>query len=65
MRWVIVAVGAVYIVGAIAIFALHTQLPVTLGLALQRSALWPLWIITGRPEGEPTWTNDSSDPYAG
>lgn len=64
MRWIIGTVGALYIVGAMGIFAMHTQMPVTFGLAVLRSVLWPVWVTTGRPHGEPTW-RDYDGPDAG
>lgn len=53
MKIVLKLVLTLYVVGAVGIFALHTQMPVTFGLAVLRSALWPVWVTTGRPQGEP------------
>ena len=47
MKYSIVAGAVLYIVIAIGVFAVQTQLPVTLGLALARSVLWPVWIAGG------------------
>lgn len=52
MKMLILGVGF-YALGGVAVFWLHTQLPVTLGLALARSAVWPIWITTGWPHGQP------------
>ena len=46
MKW-IVGLGGFYLSGVVLIFWLHTQMPVTLGLALVRSALWPIWLCGG------------------
>lgn len=46
-------VGAIYVVCGAFIFLMHTQMPVTFGLALLRSILWPIWIFTGWPSGSP------------
>lgn len=46
------ALLALYFLVAVLIFWMHTQMPVTLGLALMRSAVWPVWIMTGRPQGQ-------------
>lgn len=53
MKIICFGIGTVYVVGAVLVFLLHTQLPVTLGLALARSAAWPMWVLTGRPTGQP------------
>ena len=55
MKIILKLAFVLYIAGAIGIFALHTVSPVTLGLAAARSVLWPVWITTGHPQGEPTW----------
>ena len=49
----IISASGVYLLGAAAIFAIHTALPVTLSLAVLRSAVWPLWVTTGIPHGAP------------
>lgn len=43
----------VWFAGFLLIFAMHTQMPVTFGLALLRSLVWPIWIVTGWPHGSP------------
>lgn len=49
MKWF---VGA-YTIGFVGIFALNASIgPVTLGLALERAVVWPIWIATGHPQGE-------------
>lgn len=40
------AIGS-YMLIAIAIFVMHTQMPTTLGLALIRSLFWPVWLCGG------------------
>lgn len=47
MRVALVAISVVYIFGFTAAFVLNTQLPVTPGLLLARSALWPVWVGGG------------------
>lgn len=51
MKLIIVITAVVYLLGAGAVFWLHTQMPATLGLGLLRSALWPVWVTTGWPHG--------------
>lgn len=46
-------IAGFYVAGFVLVFWLHTQMPVTFGLALLRSALWPVWVTTGRPQGAP------------
>lgn len=53
MSWFFVGLFVVYLIGVVLTFMMHTQMPVTLGLALLRSFLWPLWITTGIPHGTP------------
>lgn len=49
MRWLI---GA-YVLGFVGIFLLNASIgPVTLGLALARAAVWPIWVATGWPQGQ-------------
>lgn len=62
MQLAIILAATFYVTGAIAVFALHTQMPVTFGLAVLRSALWPLWVTTGRPHGEPLMMDQYPDP---
>lgn len=38
---------ALYILIAVGVFAMHTQMPVTFWLALVRSLFWPVWIAGG------------------
>jgi uncharacterized integral membrane protein len=47
MKYVIITVAVLYTAMAIAIFAMHTQMPVTFWLAFWRSVLWPVWIAGG------------------
>jgi hypothetical protein len=54
MRFVTIFVLA-YVPGFLAVFLLHLfgLRMVTFGLALLRSAAWPLWIAFGWPHGAP------------
>jgi hypothetical protein len=51
MRFAIIAsiylVSVAYVLIALVVFAMHTQMPATLGLALMRSLFWPVWICGG------------------
>lgn len=48
MRWLI----GIYTAGFIGVFILNASIgPVTLGLALLRAVIWPVWVATGRPQG--------------
>lgn len=53
MKIAAVAIAVVYVIGFALTFWLHTQMPVTTGLAILRSYLWPVWVLTGRPHGQP------------
>lgn len=53
MKILLIVLAAIYLLGAGGIFWMHTQMPVTFGLALLRSAVWPIWIATGWPNGSP------------
>lgn len=53
MRTVLMIAAMIYLLGGIATFAIHTQMPVTFGLALARSLLWPIWAALGSPAGSP------------
>lgn len=46
MKYVIVT-PVLYILIAMGVFAMHTQMPATFGLALLRSVLWPVWVCGG------------------
>ena len=37
--------AAVYVVGFMLVFWMHTQMPATLGLAIARSAAWPVSLV--------------------
>jgi len=50
---ILLLLTSIYGIGFVGVFCLHTQLPATLGLALLRSAFWPLWVTTGWPHGQP------------
>lgn len=52
MKYAVLIAALLYVAMAMAIFAMHTQMPVTFGLAVLRSALWPLW-IAGWLKGTP------------
>lgn len=46
------AIG-VYLLGFAAVLCVNVFAgPVTLGLALLRAVVWPLWVATGIPEGQ-------------
>lgn len=47
MKIVIVICAVIYVAVAFGVFAMHTQMPVTFGLALVRSILWPIWMAGG------------------
>lgn len=51
MKTIFIVVFVIYLLGGAGVFWMHTQMPVTFGLALVRSAVWPIWIATGRPRG--------------
>ena len=44
MRYAVTSLFTLYAVIFIAIFAMHTQMSATFGLALLRSVLWPVWV---------------------
>lgn len=45
--------GASYLIGFCFTLWANRQMPVTDGLAVARSFLWPIWLTTGWPKGEP------------
>lgn len=47
MKYIIVVAVLVYWTVAVGVLAVHTQMPVTFGLAVLRSVLWPIWIAGG------------------
>lgn len=52
MKYAVVIATVLYLVIAIGVFVMHTQMPVTFWLAILRSVLWPVWIaggLRGRP----------------
>lgn len=52
MTMLIWTVGTVYVLGFVFVFAMEvTAGPVTLGLALLRATVWPLYLVTGIPTG--------------
>lgn len=55
MKFALMALGSVYGVGFVLMFLLTTQLPNTFGLALFRSAAWPVSVARREiwPRGEP------------
>lgn len=53
MKWTLLLLGWTYLLGAVLVFWIHTQMPVTFGLALLRTAVWPAWIAFGWPHGTP------------
>jgi hypothetical protein len=55
--YAIVTASIIYFLVAVAVFAMHTQMPVTFGLAALRSAFWPIWMAGGL-KGEPNFNNE-------
>jgi hypothetical protein len=58
MKYVIVVFVMFYFVMVIAIFVMHTQMPVTFWLAVLRSVFWPIWVaggLKGRPLPMDQW----------
>lgn len=53
MRMIFMIATAIYLLGGVGVFAMHTQMPVTFGLALLRSVAWPVWVVLGIPAGSP------------
>ena len=52
MWWIGVSVS-IYMIFAVAVFILEAAAgPVTLGLAAERGAVWPIFLATGRPAGQ-------------
>lgn len=47
MKYIIILATMLYVAMGLTVFAMHTQMPATLGLALLRSALWPVWMAGG------------------
>ena len=45
--WIIFTACMIYVIGFMLVFAMHTETRVTLGLALMRSTLWPVWLTSG------------------
>lgn len=54
MKAILSVLLVLYLLGAVGTFWMHTQMPVTFGLALLRSVVWPIWVTTGRPHGRLT-----------
>lgn len=54
MTWWAWTIIGIYVLGFVLIFWLNANIgPVTLGLALLRAAVWPIWVTTGWPAGVP------------
>ena len=49
----VLSAAVIYAVLVVVVFAIHTQMPVTFGLAVLRSVLWPAWVLFGVPHGAP------------
>lgn len=45
MKLALSLAAAAYVIGFVLVFWMHTQMPVTFGLALVRSAVWPFSFI--------------------
>lgn len=52
-RELMLTLVGLYVAGFLLMMWMQAYMPVTLGLALLRAALWPLWMLTGLPHGEP------------
>lgn len=48
MKIALIALGLLYVMGFILMFWIQTQTPATLGLALARSAAWPVSLVLHR-----------------
>jgi hypothetical protein len=55
MSWWIWSIAGIYIIGIVLVFWFHIVFlqMVTPGLAMLRSAVWPIFLITGWPHGSP------------
>ena len=62
MRWIVIALLAGYWIGFVGIFLLEANVgQVTPGLAALRAAVWPYFLATGKPKGEPVLPMDELD----
>lgn len=52
MTWVFIALVALYCIGFSLILVVNLGGPVTLGLALFRAAVWPVYLASGWPYGQ-------------
>lgn len=53
MKIALWTVAVIYGVGFLGALALNLGSgPVTLGLSVVRAVVWPLWVATGKPEGQ-------------
>lgn len=55
MKCLIGILFTIYVLGAAGMFAIHMQLPVTMGLAIVRALCWPVSVIARElvPRGTP------------
>lgn len=55
MKIALIAIAVLYASGFLLVLWMHTQMPATFGLALARSALWPISIVVREfvPRGTP------------
>jgi hypothetical protein len=60
-----IALGGIWVMGAILVFAFHARYlqMVTPGLALLRAVVWPLYLTTGWPRGTPLSMDGDDDDY--
>ena len=49
----VLSAAVIYAVLIVVVFVIHTQMPVTFGLAVLRSIFWPMWVLFGVPHGAP------------
>jgi hypothetical protein len=47
MKYAYITGAVLYVAMALAVFTMHTQMPVTFWLAVVRSVLWPVWVAGG------------------
>ena len=53
MKWYLPFI-LVYMLGFAGVLFINISVgPVTFGLSVFRAAVWPVWVLTGRPKGQP------------
>lgn len=53
MTWLYLTLLGLYMICFVIVAFVNLQTPATLSLALLRATVWPIWILTGWPEGQP------------